>query len=315
MKKIDVSKVELEHLEKYLTDRKLTFVSDATTDVKLAIYLRHTSAEIKAGAEPYICDSCNAQFAGPLPTCPVCGEPTEIEIEVHGEEILKNDDPQRIGTTKDLDVTVRNIRAATVSLATNYYRIGRELTVLLTSKLYKKRLDPKTKKPLYSSFKEFCKAELGFTAKTVRNMIAIAGAFDQETILKHGAEKLTFVARVPEEDRDAVLKRAEGMSSREVQEHVRKLFPGARRPALPGARATPTSKPGRRNGAVPSATPTPKADRVTVASVPNEPVKVKLTRSKNSALLVGSEPALNGVRIDYSVDMARMTLTVTRVRA
>jgi hypothetical protein len=144
-----------------------------------------------------------------------------------------------------------------------------------------------------------------------RRIMAIGLVLDQKTIESVGSvRRLELVAKIPEEARGDILKRMEGRTFRDFDREVKSLFPQARGPSLSprdSASRTPTRKPR------PAATPAPKPDRVTAVERPGA-VEITLKRARSSDLLVGSEPAINGVVVEYAYNPKTHALRITRKR-
>lgn len=324
---VNMARLNRAHLVEYMA-RHSRAISRETNEQLLAIYKRLVVAKLEAGAQPYKCEECGVQLAG-IPDdekCPVCASPTG---DVHDEF----DDPSvEIDidslSEKDLDESLNQVKQASVTTAVGYWRIGKELLLIFRSKLYRKRLDPETKKPKYKHWKHFVEAELPFSDRHARRAMAIAVAHTQETIADVGSiKKLDVVARITDPDQRArVIEkvRSEGTSIRALEGEVRKILEesgesreklvqeeprGSRSRHAEGRAAGLTNNgtrripPGERAPAArraePAPDPVPEPDRITAVVEPGEVVLEM--RKRRDGKLHASEDNLNGIVTDYEV--------------
>ncbi len=335
---VKLNKLNRPGLTQYLAKYSIA-VGRETDKELLAVYCRLVDNLVSSGADAYECEDCDAPIAN-VPDdgqCPFCSVTLGGVVESIEKDKL---------TERDLDKVIEQIQLASVSTAVGYWRIGKELVRLYNDRLYRKRINPETKKPKYANWGLFVKAELPFSVTQARRMMVLAVTFTQETISEIGSiQKLVLIASVPKgQTREDILERVKdgGMPLRMLEGEVRRMFPGERTVLLSQdgedgvATGTPARggrtrriPPGERVPRAAPATPatatapavveeevefepTPQSDRITAVIEPGES-EVKLQK-KRSGVYVGSEDTLNGIVVDYKFDPKSGVLTVTRRR-
>ncbi len=111
---------------------------------------------------------------------------------------------------KDLDLTTRRLKGLISDTMASHWKLGRELTNVMKTGIYKYRLD-NDKVPVHANFGAYCATELNLSSQYARSLMSVAESFTEDQVRKIGVTKLRFVARVPEELRGELLDKAAGI--------------------------------------------------------------------------------------------------------
>ena len=129
-------------------------------------------------------------------------------------------------TTKDLDKSVEQIQGLKTQAAVRFWELGKALFECFEKRLYKLRTSD-AGVPVYKSWNQFVVAECGIIAQRSYEMMNVAVAFDRKTVEEVGSVKLQLIAKLPPEERDALLEQVKsGLPKSKVAEEVRRLADG-----------------------------------------------------------------------------------------
>lgn len=162
------------------------------------------------------------------PEKPAKAEP-EAKPEKPSKALAKAPATQITATqVKELDQTVRRLKGLISDTMSSHWKLGRELTEVMKTGIYKYRLDS-GKLPAHANFAAFCSTELSLSSQYARSLMSVAEAFTEDQVRKIGVTKLKFLARVPEDLRGELLEKAADLPTRAFEAEVQNVAPGATR--------------------------------------------------------------------------------------
>ena len=194
------------------------------------------------------CASCGGEGDTDAACCPYCGdgfepEPTALERVLRSPAAVLPAAPGSKAvvvvlsaepTRKELADAVERVRDCMRRCVGGLWDLGCALLAVYEPRLYLAR---------FSTWDEFCFAELGMAAPTALRLMACAKAFDRRTVEELGPSRLVMALRVPEERRAELLARARaGLGVGELaREAARAGLLG--RPQPPGSHPLRCSRP------------------------------------------------------------------------
>jgi hypothetical protein len=175
-----------------------------------------------------VCELCGYESPVDKTDCPYCGaslgeaeEPKATKKQTKGKD--KTQKPRKKGKsakaqTKDIappdpkliakcDEHITTIRDLRQRLSENAYSIGKSLQVIHDENLWKAKG--------YSSFSEFCKAELEYTRVMAYKYMSMSRLLKQEDAVKLGVSKAEIVTNAPKRHRTKLLNAAKKGATRE----------------------------------------------------------------------------------------------------
>jgi hypothetical protein len=128
-------------------------------------------------------------------------------------------------TEKDLDEAIRIAKQLGTNAAKSVWEYAKHLNGIFQNQLWKQRKDAKGQ-PIYTtiqSFGSFVEKELGITKTHAYRMIRVAETYTETQIKGHSVSNLILMLKVPDADRNDLLEKSRGKSSRDVDKEVKSL--------------------------------------------------------------------------------------------
>lgn len=135
-----------------------------------------------------------------------------------------------------LDQTERRIAGLVGDNFASAWKLGRELANAFEAGVWKARLDGDGK-PAYTGFADWVHQRFSLVPQYARKLMIVSKHFSEKQIREIGPTKLDMVLRVPAELREELLEKAGGTPRAELEQEVRRIAPGATRPAMEGSSA------------------------------------------------------------------------------
>jgi hypothetical protein len=146
-----------------------------------------------------------------------------------------------------LDTISAAIRQAKADTAVQYWTLGAQIKVVFDTSLWKLRTTPDGK-TRYTTFAQWCTAEIGLNSSVALSLMDVASKFSREDARRLGSSKLQLILRAPEGKQPELLEAAgEGASFRDIQKQVKqaKKEIGMEKRET-GRKLTPIGKPGKK---------------------------------------------------------------------
>lgn len=254
-------------------------------------------------------------------------------MDDEGGEGLPSPDAEPSGTAEDLDKAVEAIKARQRALEEGERSVtGNEWDLgVAIFDVFKKNLFVARKKdggaPLYSSWQQFCKAELGMSSATANRYMRIATNFTRELAQDLGPSKLVellpaaeaqaadqaIAARLGREPKlllPPLIERARVLDVRDLRSEVKAAMPASKPPTGKTGNATAAAA-AKKNAAKP-----PEKERLTVQRQEGT-AKIRFFLNEKAARendktkaakkfadgIVAVEPAVNGVEVVCTLKM------------
>lgn len=223
--RIDLAKVHVEVVDRYLAKFELTAKDDLADKVRvLQAQQRKKSVGVKLSTP---CTTCGGQSNLALPECPFCGDkelvdatppaPPEETAVVPAEAAQVIDG----GALRDLEEAEAGIREAKSKSVDGYYDLGIHLLKIYESNLYKHRLTPDGKQ-LFKNFSQYVQGEHGIGHKHALDILEVAKHFTREDFQLVGVERLRLIMRYQGDEHDQLLELARGgeQTRAQLREHI-----------------------------------------------------------------------------------------------
>jgi hypothetical protein len=146
-----------------------------------------------------LCDICDAHSDSELPTCAFCGDAAPVKDP--GEIIVL---PAR-RAPQNLDEAIQELHECAQRHWGNVYRAGELLKQIRDQQLWRERIDERGKE-VYGGYLEFVAEEVGIRSAYATRLVRIVENFSEEDVAKWGISRLSFAARLPENDREKFIK-------------------------------------------------------------------------------------------------------------
>jgi hypothetical protein len=179
-----------------------------------AFYREHTPKERLADCS--VCDGISDIME---PGCPYCGDgapdPNKL-VQLKPSAIVMT--PER-----ELDTVVKRVLDLKSRTADALWELGEEIRKLYESQLWQRRTNDDGQQK-YKQWATFVEAELGISNTYSYRLMDIATKFDREQVRAFGPTKLSMTLRVPDEEREKMLRAAaEGASVSQLRELARDI--------------------------------------------------------------------------------------------
>jgi hypothetical protein len=133
-------------------------------------------------------------------------------------------------TEADLDAAVERFAQHKGAFGDAYWQAAQELRRIVDSNLWKTRA--KDGSPVYTSWHQFVRCELGMSPESARNLLRVATEGSREEVERIGPTKLGLILQAPEDKREELKElAATGASKRDIESRTREANAAKRTPA------------------------------------------------------------------------------------
>jgi hypothetical protein len=239
------------------------------------------------------CDNCGGVSPDTLDACPFCGRVGKVHDKegngaVDGKaqslvpykrtRITKADSKPAVATPSitvmetlapapELDQIVRRIHILKAEASLNLWKLGSEIAEVHVKNLWKHR-KREDGKPAYTSFVEWCHAELGMSRQNAFDLIDLSNYYDEQQVRRFGKESLVLLCKAPEASKAEIMAEMEAGKLRTTRQ-VKSAVADARQKAGTTGKARDTGRNvGRGHGTAPGKKITrkqPLPEKITVA--------------------------------------------------
>ncbi len=237
---------------------KLPIKKEATIKEAVLVLAKHYEAQQATGTAMAVCERCNGIGPEAVDNCPFCGEPNVNEESQAGESMPDPESAVARGvalekrseanlsvnvkpmaplarvlprpTESQLEEAVGRIQKFKRTLIESAWDIGNELRAIAEDAddrpaLWRLRVEDDGKTPSYKSFKDFLRAEVGFSYEMARTLMYLAQEYSREQITLTGTAKIAVVLNAPAAEHKRLLAEVNANATpiREVRERVKAL--------------------------------------------------------------------------------------------
>lgn len=304
---VRLERVRPDSLRAFLTSVKVAFKENDKPVLLLERYLDHmTDAQRTMTGRDRVgrCEQCLAVCPTSVEACPVCETGAKAETPPPTAQDLAL-------AEKKLEDRVVEIRSLMVEGSVNALRLGKILLETYESGLYKARLGPDLK-PLYPSWDAFSMGEFGISGSRTNVFMSVAEqGYTEEQVRSVGSiEKLRAISKLNPADRPAMLVKAPGLSTRELNRIVSRNLP--KLPAPSGGREV-----GLRLGADAAKRAAERRARLAEGSaitVHFQMTEFELPMNRTPQGFMATDLTVNGVRVTYTVSLKGKNKAVMKVK-